>query len=270
MPLMAHLKELRNRLLKAAAFIAVGVVAGFFVFDPVWNFLQAPYCNLPTSVRDGGSDCELIFTGIFDPFVLKFKVAIVIGLVVASPLWLYQLWAYVAPALRGRERRYTYYFIAAAVPLFLAGASLAYYITGLAMQVLFGFATEQMTAMITITNYLNYMILMILVFGVAFVTPLIVILLNMMGVVSQEAIGKRRRIIIFAIFCVAAVVTPAEPLSMLALAIPLVLLFEVAELFCFFNDRRKARRGDDLDGLDDDEISPLEDGDDAARSGANQ
>ncbi len=258
MPLMEHLRELRKRLFRAFLGIAAGVVAGFFVYQPVWNFLQRPYCDLPSSVRTGGEGCELVFTGIFDPFVLQFKVAIVVGLLLACPFWLYQLWAFVAPALNGREKRYTYYFIAAAVPLFLAGASLGYYITGLAMQVLFGFATEQMTAMITITNYLNYMLLMIIVFGMGFVSPLVVVLLNLMGVVSQAAIAKHRRLILFVIFVVAAVVTPAEPLSMLALAVPLIVLFELAEVFCYFNDRRR-RNADPYAGLDDDEISPIED-----------
>ncbi|WP_017559448.1 twin-arginine translocase subunit TatC [Nocardiopsis baichengensis] len=262
MPLMDHLRELRSRVVKAALFIAVGVVVGFVVFDPVWEALQAPYCRLPAEVRDGGDGCELIFTGIFDPFFLKFKVAVVVGLLITTPFWLYQLWAFIAPALRGREKRYTYFFVAAAVPLFLAGSGLAYYITGLALEVLFGFATEDMVAMITITNYLNYMILMILVFGFAFVAPLIVILLNLLGVVSHAGLARWRRLIIFAIFVVSAMVTPAEPISMLALAVPLIVLFEVAELFCLVHDRR--RGGGELGELDDDEISPLDDDEPAA------
>lgn len=268
MPLMDHLRELRSRVVKAALFIAVGVAAGFTVFDPVWKALQAPYCRLPAEVRDGGDGCELIFTGIFDPFFLRFKVAIVIGLLVASPFWLYQLWAFVAPALRGKEKRYTYYFVAAAVPLFLTGSGLAYYITGLALQVLFGFATEDMVAMITITNYLNYMILMILVFGFAFVTPLLVILLNLLGVVTHAGLAKWRRLIIFGVFVLSAMVTPAEPISMLALAVPLIVLFEVAELFCFLHDRRRGAAEDD--GLADDELSPLDDAEDPAEDDARR
>ncbi|MDA2808435.1 twin-arginine translocase subunit TatC [Nocardiopsis suaedae] len=268
MPLMDHLRELRSRVVKAALFIAVGVAAGFVVFGPVWDALQAPYCRLPQEVRDGGEGCDLIFTGIFDPFFLRFKVAIVVGLLIASPFWLYQLWAFVAPALRGREKRYTYYFVAAAVPLFLTGSGLAYYITGLALEVLFGFATEDMVAMITITNYLNYMILMILVFGFAFVTPLLVILLNLLGVVTHAGLAKWRRLIVFGIFVLSAMVTPAEPISMLALAVPLIVLFEIAELFCFLHDRRRGAAG--ADGLADDELSPLDDAEDAAEDDARR
>ncbi|MFB9802183.1 twin-arginine translocase subunit TatC [Streptomonospora salina] len=258
MPLMDHLRELRNRVLKAMVFIAAGAVVGYLVEDPVWAWLSEPYCSLPADVRGGGQECDLIFTGVFDPFFVAFRVWLIVGLAVSCPFWLYQLWAFVAPALNGREKRYTYVFVPLAAVLFVGGATLAYYITSLAMTVLFGFAFEGATAMITITNYLSYMMLMMLVFGLGFVTPLLVALLNLLGVLSHEALARSRRIILFGIFVLAAVATPAEPLSMLALALPLIALFEAAELFCFVNDRRRRAR-DGLAGLDDDEISPLDD-----------
>lgn len=260
MPLMDHLRELRNRVIKAAIFVALGIVVGFVFFDHVWRFLQEPYCSLPPAARGGEQGCELVYTSIFEGFFLQFKTALIAGLLVSCPFWLYQLWAFVAPALQGRERRFTYYFVAAAVPLFLGGAALAYYITQQAMEILFSFAPEDAVPMITISNYLSYMITMILVFGISFVVPLIVVLLNMLGVVPHAALAKWRRLIIFCICVAAAIVTPAEPFSMLALSIPLVLLFEAAELFCFINDRRR-RREDPLAELDDEEISPLEDDD---------
>ncbi|WP_046468267.1 twin-arginine translocase subunit TatC [Allosalinactinospora lopnorensis] len=260
MPLMEHLRELRNRVLKSLVFVTVGVGLGFVFFDPVWEFLKQPYCALPQSNEVVGGDteaCSLIYTGIFEAFFLKFKVAVIVGIVAACPFWLYQLWAFVAPALRGKEKRYTYAFVATAVPLFLTGAALAYFITQKTLEILFGFASEGEIAMITITNYLNYMITMILVFGIAFVVPLIVVLLNLIGVLPHAAIAKWRRLIIFLACVLAAVVTPAEPFSMVALAIPVVLLFEMAELFCYVNDRRKGK-ADPMAGLDDDEASPLE------------
>ncbi|GAA4928307.1 twin-arginine translocase subunit TatC [Streptomonospora halophila] len=258
MPLMDHLRELRNRLVKAMLFIAAGTAVGYVVHDPVWAWLNEPYCSLPAEVRGGEQGCDLIFTGVFDPFFVAFRVWLIVGLAVSCPFWLYQLWAFLAPALNGREKRYTYVFVPLAAMLFVAGATLAYYITGIAMSVLFGFAPEDVMPMITITNYLGYMTLMMVVFGLGFVTPLLVALLNLMGVVTHEALARSRRMILFGIFVLSAVVTPAEPLSMLALAIPLILLFEAAELFCFVNDRRR-RTNDGLAGLDDDEISPLDD-----------
>ncbi|WP_184577823.1 twin-arginine translocase subunit TatC [Lipingzhangella halophila] len=259
MPLMEHLRELRNRLIKALIFVAAGVGLGFYFFDPVWEVLKQPYCGLPQSseVTGGSEACSLIYTGIFEAFFLRFKVALIVGILVSCPFWLSQLWLFVAPALRGKEKRYTWFFIGAAVPLFLTGSALAYFITQKAMEILFAFAAEGEIAMITITNYLNYMITMILVFGIAFVVPLIVVLLNIMGVLSHAAIAKWRRLIIFLAFVASAMATPAEPFSMLALAIPVIMLFELAELFCFLNDRRQGRR-DPTAGLADDEMSELD------------
>ncbi|MUL44174.1 twin-arginine translocase subunit TatC [Streptomonospora sp. PA3] len=258
MPLMDHLRELRNRLVKALLFIALGTVVGYLVYDPVWAWLKEPYCSLPASQRGGGEGCDLIFTGVFDAFFVAFRVWVIVGLVVSCPFWLYQLWAFVAPALNGREKRYTYAFVPLAAILFVSGSTLAYFITGLAMEVLFGFAPDGTIPLITITNYLGYMTLMMLVFGLGFVAPLLVALLNLMGVITHEALARSRRVIVFGIFVLSAVVTPAEPLSMLALAVPLIVLFEAAELFCFVNDRRR-RAADGLAGLGDDEISPLDD-----------
>lgn len=275
MPLMGHLRELRNRLFKAVIFIAVGVGVGFYYFDPVWEVLKQPYCGLPQSSEvTGDSDaCSLIYTGIFEAFFLRFKVALIVGILGSCPFWLWQLWLFVAPGLQGKEKRFTWYFIGAAVPLFLSGSALAFFITQKAMEILFAFAAEGEIAMITITNYLTYMITMILVFGIAFVVPLIVVLLNIMGVVSHAAIAKWRRLIIFLIFVAAAMATPAEPFSMLALAIPVILLFELAELVCYLNDRRNARN-DPTAGLADDEISELDadpqDDEDASRQAPNR
>ncbi|MDA0564594.1 twin-arginine translocase subunit TatC [Streptomonospora sp. S1-112] len=269
MPLMDHLRELRNRLVKALLFVALGTVVGYFLYEPVWDLLRGPYCSLPAEARGGRSGCDLIFTGVFDAFFVAFRVWIIVGVLVSSPFWLYQLWAFVAPALTGREKRYTYGFVPTAALLFVGGAALAYYVTGLAMAVLFEFAPEGSLPMITIDSYLGYMTLMMLVFGLGFVTPLLVALLNLIGVIRHETLAKSRRLIIFGIFVLAAIVTPAEPLSMLALALPLVVLYEAAELFCFINDRRRGRR-DEFAGLSDDEISPLDDEESLTDSGPSR
>ncbi|QVQ54596.1 twin-arginine translocase subunit TatC [Spiractinospora alimapuensis] len=266
MPLMEHLRELRNRVFKALLGMAVGVAVGFLVFEPVWEFLQRPYCALPQSAQMDSEGCQLIFTGVFDAFFLQLKVAVMVGILVSAPVWIYQLWAFVTPALRGREKLYTVYFMLPAVLLFAVGAALAYYISSLALEVMFSFAPEGAEALITISNYLNYMLTMILAFGLSFVLPLLVVALNLMGVLRHATIAKWRRVVVFVAFVLAAVVTPAEPVSMLVLGGSMVLLFEVAELIAFLNDRRR-RVADPLSELDDDEISPLdEDGDVAAVS----
>ncbi|MBE2997630.1 twin-arginine translocase subunit TatC [Nocardiopsis sp. HNM0947] len=257
MPLMDHLRELRGRLTKAALALALGTVVGFVFYDQVWDFLTEPYCSLPDSQVVEGGGCSLIVTGPFDAFFVAFKIWLFVGALVTAPLWLYQLWAFVAPALHGREKKYAFIFAPLAGMLFVAGAALAYTVTALALQMLFGFLPEDADPYLTIGEYLSYMLIMMGMFGIGFVMPLLVILLNIVGILTHEAIAKWRRVIIFCAFLIAAVITPAEPISMLALAIPLVVLFEIAELFCFLNDRRRKRRDPSAD-LDDDEISELD------------
>ena len=258
MPLMDHLRELRNRLGKVLLILGLGAVVGFVFYQPIWDFLTDPYCSLPASQVVEGGGCSLIVTGPFDAFFVAFKVWLFTGALVTAPFWLYQLWAFVAPALHGREKKYAFIFAPLAGALFVSGAALAYMITALALQMLFGFLPDDADPYLTIGEYLSYMLIMMGMFGLGFVMPLLVVLLNIVGILTHEAIAKWRRVIIFGAFLAAAVITPAEPISMLALAVPLVVLFEIAELFCFFNDRRKKRKDPTAD-LDDDQISELDD-----------
>ncbi|WP_017575567.1 twin-arginine translocase subunit TatC [Nocardiopsis kunsanensis] len=257
MPLMEHLRELRNRLTKAAIALVLGAVVGFVFYDQIWDFLTEPYCSLPDSQVVEGGGCSLIVTGPFDAFFVAFKIWLFAGALITAPLWLYQLWAFAAPALHGREKKYAYIFAPLAGILFVSGAVLAYTITALALQMLFGFLPEDADPYLTLGEYLDYMLIMMGMFGIGFVMPLLIILLNIVGILPHEAIAKWRRAIIFGAFLAAAVITPAEPISMLALAIPLIVLFELAELFCFLNDRRH-KRNDPTSGLGDDEISELD------------
>ncbi|WP_116248604.1 twin-arginine translocase subunit TatC [Nocardiopsis sp. FIRDI 009] len=258
MPLMDHLRELRGRLTKALIGLLLGAVIGYVFYQRVWAFLTEPYCSLPESSAFDAEGCSLIVTGPFDAFFVAMKVWLVVGALISAPIWLYQLWAFVAPALHSREKKYAYIFVPLAAVLFVGGAVLAYNITSLALTVLFGFLPEDADPMLTVDQYLDYMIIMMVMFGLGFVMPLLVALLNLAGVLSHATLAKWRRAIIFGAFAISAVITPAEPISMLALAVPLVVLFEIAELFAFLNDRRK-RRDDPFAGLDDDEISELDD-----------
>ncbi len=255
---MDHLRELRNRLAKVLLILGLGAVLGFVFYDQIWDFLTEPYCSLPASQVVEGGGCSLIVTGPFDAFFVAFKIWLFVGALATAPLWLYQLWAFVAPALHGREKKYAYIFAPVAGVLFVAGAALAYMITSLALQMLFGFLPEEADPYLTIGEYLDYMLIMMGMFGLGFVMPLLVVLLNLVGILTHEAIAKWRRVIIFCSFLIAAIVTPAEPISMLALALPLVILFEIAELFCFLNDRRR-KRLDPTSELDDDQMSELDD-----------
>jgi sec-independent protein translocase protein TatC len=258
MPLMEHIRELRNRILKAILGILAGAVVGWIFYDPIWRVLQRPYCKIPQSNRLNGQ-CALTTTGILDPFVLRIKICVIIGLVLASPIWLYQLWAFVAPGLYQRERRWTYIFMTGSIPLFAAGAFLAYLTLDKGLGILLGFTPEHVVPLVTITSYLSYAVAMLLIFGATFELPLFVVVLNLAGVLTHARIRKWRRTLVFGIFVFAAIATPSQdPFTMLALALPTVVLFEVAELIAYIHDRRKAGRPDPYASLSDDEASPLD------------
>ncbi|WP_232385256.1 twin-arginine translocase subunit TatC [Actinomadura violacea] len=258
MPLMEHLRELRNRLIKAILGLVAGGIVAWLLFDPIWKFLQKPYTRIPQKHCLGG-ECDLVVHGIFDGFFVHLKVALIVGAVLSSPVWLYQIWAFVAPGLYKRERRWTYTFMGAAVPLFCAGAALAYLTMDKGLKIFIGLAPGDTKVLVGIQDYLGYAQAMLLIFGLTFELPLFVVMLNLAGVLTHERIRRSRRLLIFGVFVFAAVATPSQdPFTMLALALPTVVLFEIAEVLAFFHDRRKARRPDPEAELSDDEASPLD------------
>ncbi|WP_246075641.1 twin-arginine translocase subunit TatC [Nonomuraea terrae] len=255
MPLMEHLRELRNRLLIALAAIVVGIVIGWFFFDPVWDTLKAPFCETAQS-RQLNGECSLTYTGIFQSFFTTLKVSLMIGLVVSSPVWLYQIWAFVTPALYRSEKRYSITFLALAVPLFALGAALAYFIMDTSLGILLGFSPEGAVATIGIDDYLNYVLIMLLIFGVSFELPLLLVFLNIIGILSYATVKKHRRTVIFVMFVFGAVITPGgDPLTMMALAMPMIVLYFLAEFFMYMREKR--RPAEDFSSLSDDEASPL-------------
>jgi sec-independent protein translocase protein TatC len=268
MSLADHLRELRGRLLRSLLAIAIAGAVSFAFFDPIWKILQRPYCEvhqkhglaLTQPVKGCGAG-PLVFNSVFDPILWHFKVALIVGLVIASPVWLYQLWAFVTPGLQRKERRYSLAFVAAAVPLFLAGATIAYFVMSTGLQVLLNFAPRNTVSLISIDHYLSYALAMLLIFGASFDIPLLIVMLNMVGVLSYNRLKKNRRLSIFLSFVFAAVATPSgDPFTMLALALPLVVLLEVATQIARVHDRRKAKleSADPLAGLSDDEPSTLD------------
>jgi sec-independent protein translocase protein TatC len=267
MPLLEHLRELRSRVIKSAIALTAGSIAGWFVYPWVWNFIKAPYCKAQAAThaaglvaRSAGSlgpHCQLYVTGPFDALFLRLQVSIAVGVIASSPVWLYQLWAFVAPGLYKRERRWAYYFVGAALPLFAVGATIAYFAMTRGLQFLLHLIPADTTAIITINTYLSYAGAMLLIFGIAFELPLVFVLLNMAGVLTHERFRKWRRVIIFLVFAFAAIFTPSpDPLSMLLLAIPCVVLVEASEVFAWANDRRRARQGSlAFPGLTDAEVT---------------
>jgi sec-independent protein translocase protein TatC len=263
MPLMEHIRELRNRLIKAVLAVIAGMVVGWLLYKPAFNFITGPYCRITIQGTTGchGADAHpLVVTGVFDPFFVKLKVAFVVGLIVSSPIWFYQLWAFIAPGLYRREKRWSFAFVGAAVPLFALGGFFAYLAMSRGLRFLLGLTPEGVKPLITIDTYFGYTMAMLLIFGIAFELPLILVMLNMAGVVTHAFIRKYRRVMIFLVFVFAGAATPSpDPFSMLLLAVPCVVLVELAELFVWMNDRRRARREEAL--LAAEGLSPLDDAD---------
>ncbi|MGP4028040.1 twin-arginine translocase subunit TatC [Actinomadura sp. 3N407] len=258
MPLLEHLRELRNRLIKAILGLVLGAIVGWILFEPIWDFLKQPYTRIPAEHCLEGK-CDLVVHGIFDGFFVRLKVSLMVGAVLSSPVWLYQIWAFVAPGLYNKERRWTYTFLAAAVPLFCLGAALAYLTMDKGLQIFIGLAPGDTTVLVGVQDYLGYAQAMLFIFGLTFELPLFVVMLNLVGVLTHARIRKSRRLLIFGVFVFAAIATPSQdPFTMLALALPTIVLFEVAELIAFLHDRRKAREPDPYEGLADDEVSPLD------------
>ncbi|MEV6860191.1 twin-arginine translocase subunit TatC [Streptosporangium subroseum] len=259
MPLMDHLRELRNRLVIALLGLLAGIVVGFIFFDPIWRFVSEPYCGLPQAQELRAGECTMLILGVFDSFFVNLKVAAMFGLVASSPIWLWQIWGFVTPGLYRNEKRYSIGFIFMAVPLFLAGAGLAYFVMDKGLSILLGFAPPGTLVGITIDEYLSYALVMLIIFGISFELPLLMVFLNFIGVLPRAVVAKHRRMVIFIMFLFAGIATPStDPFSMIALAVPMVVLFALAEGVMYLRERRLPK-GEDFSHLDDDEASPLGD-----------
>lgn len=262
-PLTEHLRELRSRLFKAGIAIVLGMIVGWVYYTEIFAWLSAPFADIVASARAEGRDVTLALTGVADPFVLQLQVAAVAGLILASPIWLYQLWRFVTPGLHRNERRWAVGFAAVAAPLFLAGAGFAYVVLPYGLQVLFGFTPEGVENIISVDRYLSFFLRTILVFGIGFLVPLLLVLLNFAGVLTGRRLISWWRWIVVCVVVFAAIATPTgDPVNMGLLAAPIMLLVAAAMGICVLNDRRRARRrrarGEiDYDDLGDDEASPI-------------
>lgn len=266
MSLVEHLQELRRRVMISLAAVFVGTVIGFIWYQtsppgvmPLGEIIRGPYCNLPDELRadfSGDGQCRLLAISPFEMFMLRLKVGALAGLVLASPVWLTQIWNFITPGLHKNERRYTFSFVAVAVFLFVAGAVLAYFVLDQGLLVLMSIGTEYQVAALTGGEYYNFLLALIIIFGVSFEVPLILIMLNLVGILRYEHVKDKRRMIIVLIFCFAAVMTPGQdPFSMLALGISICLLVEMAFQFCRIHDKRTGANRPEWMDLDDEQAS---------------
>jgi len=247
MPLLDHLRELRKRIMRSAIAITLASIVGWVFYNEIIVQLASPVCDLRTAQEIGKQYCgSLYISGVLGPLNLQIKVAILTGIILSAPIWLYQLWSFIAPGLHKREKRNSIFFIAAATPFFAAGSFLGYKILPTAVKVLFGFTPESLSNLVKFDDYLDFVLRVILLFGLAFELPVFLISLNLIGFLTGLTILKPWRIWVFSIVLFTAAFTPtADPLTMGLLAVPLIALYFLAGLFSLLNDRRRDRKNID-------------------------
>ena len=246
MTLAEHLVELRRRLGVIGISIVLAAVGGWFLADPVWAALSEPVLEI---AQERNRDADINYTSVTEAFDTKVAIAFVLGIVMAAPVWLYQIWAFFVPALMRKERRYALGFLAAAIPLFFAGVTAGWLVLPNIVILLTGFAPEQSSTLLTAKVYLDFALKLVVAVGVGFVMPVFLVLLNFIGVLSAESIikGWRWAIVMIALFT--ALATPAaDVVSMILLAIPMVILYFMAAGIAWLHDRRAAKKARALTG----------------------
>ncbi|TVT44141.1 twin-arginine translocase subunit TatC [Amycolatopsis rhizosphaerae] len=273
MTLIEHIYEFRRRLGYALLALLAGGIFGFIWFqtrlgpiESLGQLMNSPYCGIPAdrllpgTIGPDGS-CRLLQTAPFEGIMIQLKVGLAAGAVVTSPLWLYQIWAFIAPGLYSKERRYALTFVGFASILFAGGALLAYLLVPHAFQMLMNFGGDFFTTALTADKYISFVLSLLVIFGVSFELPLLVVMLNFAGVLKYAQLKKWRRGIIFLLFVFAAFATPgSDPFSMIGLAGALTVLFEIAIQIARVHDRRKeAKRVDEgWADLPDDQPAPFQ------------
>lgn len=229
MTLTEHLAELRTRIIRSMLAVGIGVIGVLAFYDPVLRFLRTPYDNLCERRPDLVTDCDLYSLGPLDGFTARMRIALFGGLILALPVLLWQIWRFIVPALHDRERRYAVPFIASSVILFLAGGALAFITLDKGLEFLVGWSGDDVQQAYQITKYVSLVALMIAAFGVGFEFPVLLVFLQLAGVVRPRQLIEGWRVAIVVIVVLAAVITPSgDPITLIALTVPLVVLYFAA------------------------------------------
>jgi sec-independent protein translocase protein TatC len=272
MTLVEHLTELRVRIIRSVLAIFLGSIVGWFVYDRVFAFLERPFNDAAARLSRDGISAHLILEGVADAFNLHVKMAVAIGAVLTSPIWLYQLFRFVSPGLLKREKRWAFLFVAAAAPLFLVGVVTAYLALPRILYALLSFAPSGVSNLTHVDDYMGFLVQLGFFFGIGFVVPVLVVTLNFVGVLSARRIASWWRWILFLSLVFAAVANPTgDVFTMVLFAIPQLVLMVIAYLISLLNDRRRARRdrAAGFGDIPDDQASPLDlnfDGEDSRPS----
>jgi sec-independent protein translocase protein TatC len=238
MTLMEHLGELRTRIIIAFSAVAIGALLGWFLYPPVFRFLQKPYCTIihdnPALAFKPGS-CQFIFTSAVQPFFIKLKIVTFIGLVIALPVVLWQLWRFITPGLQGKERRYAVPFVISSIVLFGLGAWFGLFALPKALNFLLGFAGEGLVGALDVSKYMSFVFFMIAAFGLSFEFPVVLLALVAAGVVSSRKLRAWRRGALVGIAVFAAVITPTQDwYTMTLMMVPLIVFYELSILIARF------------------------------------
>jgi sec-independent protein translocase protein TatC len=242
MPLREHLREFRKRLVLASVGILVGAVGGWYLYPKAFEALQEPILKA-AAAQD--QDVTINFAGLATALDMQLKMSIVIGIIISSPWWLYQLWAFIAPGLKAREKRYTIGFLGAAVPLFFGGVALALWVYPHAAQILLDFTPQGGSNYLDAQMFMSFAMRLILAFGLAFVFPVVMVALSAAGIVKSTTWMGAWRWAVFLIFLFCAIMTPTpDAITMCLMAVPMIGLFfgaiGVAKLFERSRRRRRA------------------------------
>ena len=244
MPLLEHLRELRKRGFRASIVIVLASIVGWYFYNDIITQLALPVCDLKAAQSSGATHCGALYiNGVLGPLNLQIKVALLTGIILSAPFWLYQLWAFIAPGLHRKEKRNSILFLLSATPFFALGASLGYVILPIAIKVLFGFTPNALSNLVRFDDYLDFVMRIILLFGLAFELPIFLVTFNLIGFLRGTTILRPWRIWVFSIALFTAAFTPtADPFTMALLAIPLCGLYFMAGGIALLVDRRRDKR----------------------------
>jgi sec-independent protein translocase protein TatC len=252
-----HLRELRSRLVRASLGVLLATGAVWNFYPTIFAVIRRPFDDIhaehPTAV--------LALTGITSGFSLQLRVSLAAGFALSSPIWLFQLWRFIAPGLHKHERKWAYIYSAVAAPLFLGGIGLAYFVMPQMLNVLYAFTPTDVSNVTSVDSYLTFFLQLTIFFGLGFLLPIVFVMLNAVGILSGKRLVDSWRWIILGAFVFGAVATPSgDPLGMTVIAIPMILLMLIAVGVALLNDKRRARHSarTGTDQWPDDEVSPLE------------
>ncbi|QIG45916.1 twin-arginine translocase subunit TatC [Nocardioides anomalus] len=257
MALSDHLRELRARLIRSVLAVIVIFCVALYFYGHLLDLILVPY-NDARERLGGEVQTQAVVNDVTGPLLLQLKLCGVVSVIAAAPYWLFQIWAFILPGLHPSERKWSRVFAAIAGPLFFAGVAVGYYVLPKAIEVLIGFTPDNVTNLVEFGKFFSFITRMLLVFGISFEIPLFVVMLNLAGVVSGKALGRYRPWIVIGTFVFAAVATPStDPFSMLFLAVPMLVLFIIAEIIARLSDRARGRGQNSTEQWADDEVSPL-------------